>query len=705
MKKKYLIDGWIVDSDLNRLIKSRVIKLEPKVMEVLICLIEHRGEVVSKDYLINTIWPDVIVVEQSLNRSVSIIRKALGDAPAKPKFIETISKKGYRFIYPVEEVERASKLSKKQEDVYFTESATQKNNLLKVGGLSLLVLFIFLIVMKIGFVNSPEKENPVTFASKLYPMTTFPGLESQVAFSPDDSAIVFSHRDTLTKRWNIFLKKGHKTSQITNTLDSEVHPRYSPDGRKIAFARITDNGGAIYILSLKDRKEQQILWQNSRRIYGLDWSGDNNIVYTERTATGKPPAIFLYSLSTEKKTQLTIPEKETLGDVWPKFSADGKSVAFVRTGRNGGSDIYKISISGENLKRITFDNEKIHGIDWSSKSGDIFYCVVIFEQLELRRVNQMGEVNSIQITTPLFSRLGYFPSLSNKEDKLAFQRWQVNADLFASEMNLADKKVSDGKGIFETSLYSDWNAEISPDGNKICFVSNRSGNSSIWVSDIDGKNLKKFTNMELYAFCRPKWSPDNKKLTFETYQNGSYNAYIIDLASNKVRPFEENALDPSFSGNGKYIYFSARHDGEWNVWKKDLNDGVAEQITFNLGNTPKESKTGEALFYTKERQPGVWRLDLLTKAEELIIPELRLVDRLNWEIVDKGIFYIKRTEIGPTIVFLSFENNHSKVMNTPLVSRKTPHINGLSVSHDKTKVVFTRRTQLESDIVYIELTN
>ncbi len=101
-RDKYIFDGWLVDNELNRLIKNEEIKLEPKVMEVLLCLIRHQGKTVSKDFLIKEIWQDVVVVEKSINRTISILRKSLNDNAKEPRYIETISKKGYRFIFPVD---------------------------------------------------------------------------------------------------------------------------------------------------------------------------------------------------------------------------------------------------------------------------------------------------------------------------------------------------------------------------------------------------------------------------------------------------------------------------------------------------------------------------------------------------------------------------------------------------------------------------
>ena len=80
-------------------------RLEPKVMGVLLCLAERAGQVVSKRELLDTVWPGTHVQEVALSRSISEIRRRLGDDARQPTFIETLPKRGYRLLVPVEPAE------------------------------------------------------------------------------------------------------------------------------------------------------------------------------------------------------------------------------------------------------------------------------------------------------------------------------------------------------------------------------------------------------------------------------------------------------------------------------------------------------------------------------------------------------------------------------------------------------------------------
>jgi TolB-like protein/DNA-binding winged helix-turn-helix (wHTH) protein/Flp pilus assembly protein TadD len=92
-----------VEPQLNTLKRDgHAVRLEPKVMQVLVCLSERHGELVTKEQLIRAVWADTFVADDVLTRCISELRKALGDDPKQPRFIETISKSGYRLIAPIQ---------------------------------------------------------------------------------------------------------------------------------------------------------------------------------------------------------------------------------------------------------------------------------------------------------------------------------------------------------------------------------------------------------------------------------------------------------------------------------------------------------------------------------------------------------------------------------------------------------------------------
>ena len=80
-----------------------MVPLSPKLVQVLACLADGRGELVSRDLLLDRFWPDVTVSDNTLTRAIADIRHALDDAAGTPAYIQTLARRGYRFVAPVAE--------------------------------------------------------------------------------------------------------------------------------------------------------------------------------------------------------------------------------------------------------------------------------------------------------------------------------------------------------------------------------------------------------------------------------------------------------------------------------------------------------------------------------------------------------------------------------------------------------------------------
>ena len=103
-KRFFEFDRFRVDVAERELRRDGMrVPLTPKVFDMLLVLLEHRGRTVEKDQLIREVWGTVYVEDGSLNRSVSTLRKALGDDPSEQRFIKTVPKRGYRFTDKVTE--------------------------------------------------------------------------------------------------------------------------------------------------------------------------------------------------------------------------------------------------------------------------------------------------------------------------------------------------------------------------------------------------------------------------------------------------------------------------------------------------------------------------------------------------------------------------------------------------------------------------
>ena len=83
-------------------LRDEVLELTPKLLDLLLHLVDHAGSLVTKEQLLDALWPGANVTDNALAQAVSELREALGDDAATPRFIKTVTRRGYRFIAPVE---------------------------------------------------------------------------------------------------------------------------------------------------------------------------------------------------------------------------------------------------------------------------------------------------------------------------------------------------------------------------------------------------------------------------------------------------------------------------------------------------------------------------------------------------------------------------------------------------------------------------
>ena len=104
VKDDYAFGPFRMDARKRRLWKGELlVPLTPKAFETLLALVRRAGEVVDKDDLLEIVWPNVHVSEETITQNISTIRKALGDTSEHPEYVATVPRRGYRFISAVNE--------------------------------------------------------------------------------------------------------------------------------------------------------------------------------------------------------------------------------------------------------------------------------------------------------------------------------------------------------------------------------------------------------------------------------------------------------------------------------------------------------------------------------------------------------------------------------------------------------------------------
>jgi transcriptional activator of cad operon len=93
------IGAWRVDPALDQISKDdNTVKLERRAMQLLLCLAEHAGQVLSVEQLLDQVWAGVVVTPDSVYHAVAALRRILGDDPKEPTYIANVPRRGYRLV-------------------------------------------------------------------------------------------------------------------------------------------------------------------------------------------------------------------------------------------------------------------------------------------------------------------------------------------------------------------------------------------------------------------------------------------------------------------------------------------------------------------------------------------------------------------------------------------------------------------------------
>ena len=217
----------------GELLKNRRrIPVEPQPLLILALLLEHPGEVVARDQLRSALWADGTFVDfdRGLNVAVKKLRHALGDSSDNPRFIETLSRRGYRFIAPVHPAEPdAGTVSEAQ------ATPRRMQAWARTGAVVATVVAAFMFWR--GASSRPTDRNPCEINP--VPPTAYGGFEGSPSLSADGNQVAFSWDGERQDNADIYIKLLDTASPVRLTWDrgTDNMPAWSPDGRNIAFVR------------------------------------------------------------------------------------------------------------------------------------------------------------------------------------------------------------------------------------------------------------------------------------------------------------------------------------------------------------------------------------------------------------------------------------------------------------------------------------
>lgn len=654
--KAFAVGDWQAHPSLNRLTRNgEEVRLEPKVMQVLEVLAETPGEVVTRDQLVKRVWPDVFVTDDVLHRAIRELRRAFGDETAKPEYVETIRKRGYRLIAIVRQPQEAgASTAAAGAEAAASTTVTARTRLTRLFAAAAITLAAVLGAVVYALASRSTPEESPSASVRFVALTSGPLNEVDPAISPDGARLAFAMAADAGDAGgtDIFITEGagRTPTRLTAHPADDHYPAWSADGLRLAFIRIDGPSCDIMLMPLADRRERRIASCGNPEEPRVSWSTNGDWLI-ESFAPGPDPIrgwqIARVSTTTGVRETLTLPTPGTLGDYSPAVSPDGTRIAFVRGINGATSDVHLVSMGGGAPTRITWDNQDLVGVDWSADGKSLVYATDRAGGYTIWRVGIDG--GDPQLVVGGAAKLKH-PSVARSSGRVTYESWSYEINLWEApivdRLDLESDLTSTLRPTVQTSDQWNHSPDLSSDQKHLAFVSTRSGAAEVWVSDRDGAHPRQLTRFGRASMRAPRWSPDGQTILISATVNGQPDLYTIDAASTSMTRLTDDADDevaPAWSHDGASVMFGARAGATWQVMRMRIADRSRTGLTTDGGYAALPSPDGRSIFFTRLERPGVWQMSVDGGAPTLLVPAVRAAENVNWRVTPDGIYYIGMT--------------------------------------------------------------
>ena len=663
--------------------KDKKVRLQPRLSKLLAIFLANVDVLLTREELIDILWRDKAVNEDALSRCIAELRATLGDNRQSPIYIETVPKRGYRFIQPL--------VAERSKKVVFSV-------VILVG------LFIGGVIFN-GFVN--KKRELIELSARLKSgliaaerVTADTSFEHQPELSNSGDKVAFSvviDNKLIVKIVNL---EGELLHEIKESGYHLYSPTFSHDDREILIAGVTKEKCIIYryqLLSMQRTVIGNCLLPNTSGIF--DWSPDGkNIAYVagnekknEKVVTSNDAAIWIYNLATKEHTQITNPTSLNIFDTRPRFSPDGKKLGFTR-GTQSSRQLYLIDMEApSNVKQLTTSYVFIAGFSWLKDNQNIVFDSDEQGDRKLWLFNLESKNKQL-----LGARDAQFPSLNKNNTLLTFQEIRYTANIWSVDLN---SHSSQPNRIIESSKYDNFPA-FSPDGKQIAFTSNRQGKSAIWLYSTETQQQTKLLAIPGLSLFMPSWSFDGKKLLISSRGGDGYQCYEVSVKSGKYRRL--SAIRQAHFGcvySGKSDIFAISRAAEEAPKLLKLNEKNEVEILTQDSVSRVQVTNFGALVYSLSDRDGLYTVDFKGEKKEIVLENFKQNFDDHWMVQGSYLYYPKLNEekgIWRRDLMTGSEER---------VTSELPSAIGLtlSVNPEHSQLVFSRTDSRQSDIYVSDL--
>ncbi len=644
----YEFDGWRLAPGQRQLTDAagEPVTVRSKVFDLLVYLIEERGRVVAKAELMEAVWPGTVVEENNLNQAISALRQALGDTAQSPRFVATVTGRGYQFIGAVRE-----------RDSRTVGEPAEGSAVLRyaLAGAGLIAALAGIWMMQARDEAQPEPGIAVieNFAD-LEPVlvTDFRGSQSEATLSPDGTMIAWISESSGTPQvWMKNLQSGEPL-QITNDPYAASSPSWSPDNSYIVYARKSDGPRAIYrVGTLGTPPPQRILDAGLDPSFAL---AANKFVFTN----GRD--LFVADGDGSNVRQVdAVPIGPGFARREPALSPDGSRVAFIHADGGPLGNLWIAPVAGGEAQQLTHHTlEEGMAADspvWMPDGRHIVYSVgnsgggyrlwrIDIETGEAQPLTAGGGNASEAVVSSNGRRLAYTDTRPS---------WRITS---------IDPDSGQRRTIFETRYIAALPI-ASPDGTEIAFFSMQSSGAQVFTIGADGQDLRQWTFDENGTNTLPFWSGNGESVFY--YKDRALHRVHLDEGRDEQVLADFHWSSKNWAAEYDDRLYYNRFDGSSGFREAVIKDLVSgEEVTMPVAIVAAEwSGTGDELLgFTPEE--GLYICDAATLDCQGIVNaggQLR-GQRPKWSRDGTRVYYIRFNEKGECCTLWSANRDGSDIV-------------------------------------------
>ena len=542
-----------------------------------------------------------------------------------------------------------------------------------------------------------EPPLPVSYPRAL---TTLRGDETNPTLSPDGQVAYFSWIRDGKERDICRMRMGEQVPVcLTSHPAPETEPRCSPDGNTVAFLRnIEDGRTSLVLIPTSGGAEVRVA---EGYFQSFEWSRDGKLLIVS-AADGQGKAHNLRALTLSNRTwhSVTPASDSILDDVYPSFSPDGRHLTFVRFINRAKAQILAVPID-EDLRPLATSRILVelsgdirHPV-WTDDTASVLFLFGTPSDHSLWRVSSRGG-GTPQRVPEAGANLSH---LAIAGRTLVMTREFSDSDIWRADLATPAGTIVRTMRL-SGSTRVDEEPRISPDGQRMLFESDRTGEPRYWVSDLDGSQERQVTNSPRAQEQSLRWLSGGSKLLFTGLLHGVPALRIVDLnlkdhEPSRELPFQKPVLI-GVSRDGRFCYLNALRAGRIRVFRVSLANLQATEVVDAPAVSAIESYDGGTLYYClRQATLGLWRVPVTGGSPERILDN---VYRRNFAVGERGVYYVTRAE-DRAVAYYDFERRtHRTILKTPNALSW-----GIDVSPDERTIVYSTMVHAGADLQTLQL--